>query len=122
MIPATQSLLGRSQRAEFASHSDRIRRNFRAFLLASDGLRFRLEKESGQIEIIGTPSCRKLHSWLTGMQLIVFHLCSPSELVRTGARSSETIGRYSPAAFGEEIAILADLKPVASLERYSLPG
>jgi hypothetical protein len=44
------------------------------------------------------------------------------ELVRTGARSSETIGRYSPTAFGEEIAVLANLKPVASLERYSLPG
>ena len=91
-----------------------------AFLLASDGLRFRLEKESGQNEMIRTPSCRKLHSRLTGMQLIAFHLCSPSELLRTGARSSETIGRYSPTAFGEAIAVLASLNSVASLESYSL--
>jgi 1,2-diacylglycerol 3-alpha-glucosyltransferase len=46
----------------------------------------------------------------------------PSELVRTGARSSEIIGRYSPTAFGEEIAVLANITSVASLERCSLPG
>ena len=39
-----------------------------------------------------------------------------------GAPFSEAIGRYSPTAFGEEIALLANLNPVASFEHYSLYG
>jgi glycosyltransferase involved in cell wall biosynthesis len=46
----------------------------------------------------------------------------PSELVRMGARSSEIIDRYSPTAFGEEIASMASAASVASLDSYSLPG
>jgi 1,2-diacylglycerol 3-alpha-glucosyltransferase len=46
----------------------------------------------------------------------------PSELARMGARSSEIVGRYSPTAFGEEIASMASATSVASLDSYSLPG
>ena len=44
---------------------------------------------------------------------------TPAELAQMGARSSEIIGRYSPKAFGEEVAVIAQTGVGIPIDSYS---